>query len=178
MFLLAGQAYELGNECDYPTKLAELEELMRQFDEAMAPLTATGALKMSTSDHWNDLYLARAYPFLYARKIRYAAKSHAWERFLIAYGGTGVHYVVLFAMSLAIILGYRHLAQCSRFGGSVFARPEWPNTCLLNVGQRAGNFSALRGAQAGDFMAVSCGTSGYVPNNEEWDAQSDYFTDP
>jgi hypothetical protein len=150
---------------------------MEQFDEEMKPLTAKGALQMSTSEHWNDIYLAKAYPFLYARKIQYAVKSHAWESFLIFYSGTGLHYIVLIAMSLTIILGYRHLAQCSRFGdGSVFAKSEWPNTCLLNVGQRASNFSELRNTSTEDFMAVSCGSSGYVPTVDEWDANRDYFT--
>ncbi len=173
------QTYKLGNECDYYKKTVDLEKLMDQFDKEMKPLTAKGALKMSTSEHWNDIYLARAYPFLYARKIQYAVKSHAWERFLMFYGGTGLHYVVLVAMSLTIILGYRHLAQCGRFGnGSIFAMSEWPKTCLINVGQRVANYSSLRNTSTDEYMAVSCGPSGYVPTNDEWDANSDYFTHP
>jgi hypothetical protein len=175
---IAAQAFDetSGPECDYSTKKELLDDLMKQFDEKMAPLTAKGAMEMSTSEYFNDLYLARAYPFLYARKLGYAARSHWWEHFLIFYGGTGVHYIVLIAMSLTIILGYRHLAQCSRFGDSIFSRAEWPTTCLLNVGRVAGNFSALRGEDPTDFMPVSCGVSGYVPTSDEWDANVDYFT--
>jgi hypothetical protein len=42
---------------------------MLQFDDAMKalPMTAERALGMSMSDDWNDLHLARADPFLYAR---------------------------------------------------------------------------------------------------------------
>ena len=67
-----------GPECDYSTKKKLLDDLMKQFDEKMAPLTAKGAMEMSTSEYFNDLYLARAYPFLYARKLGYAARSHWW----------------------------------------------------------------------------------------------------
>jgi hypothetical protein len=159
-----------------------MKALMNEFDSEMAKsprknkLTARAALDMSSSEHFNDLYLARAYPFLYARKLRYVMASHWWEHFHIRYGAMGLHYVVLFLMSLIIILGYRELAQCRRFGGTILASPKWPQTCLINLGQRAANFSALRGGDAKDFVPVSCGVNGYVPSNEEWDANSDYFT--
>ncbi len=48
----------------------------------------------------------------------------------------------------------------------------------MNVGRAADNFSALEGAGADEFLAVSCGVSGYVPNNEEWERNRDYFTPP
>ncbi len=52
----------------------------------------------------------------------------------------------------------------------------WPKTCLMNVGRAADNFSALEGAGADEFLAVSCGVSGYVPDNEEWERNRDYFS--
>jgi hypothetical protein len=70
---------------------------------------------MSVTDEWNDVYLAHAYPFLYARKLRYAFANHFWERFLIAYGMWGMHLVVLVVVAIAIVGGYRTVAQCHRF---------------------------------------------------------------
>jgi hypothetical protein len=48
----------------------------------------------------------------------------------------------------------------------------------MNVGRIAKNFSALEGDQAEDYMAVSCGPSGYVPSDEEWESHRNYFTPP
>ncbi len=59
------------------------------------------AMHMSVTDQWNDMYLAHAYPFLYARKLRYAFASHAWERFLIIYGKMGLHILVLQCLTSA-----------------------------------------------------------------------------
>ncbi len=73
------------------------------------------AMKMSVSDHWNDIYLAHAYPYLYARKLRYAFASHLWESFLILYGKLGFHLFVLTSLTIIIVAGYRVLAQCHRF---------------------------------------------------------------
>ena len=72
-------------------------------------------MKMSVSDEWNDMYLAHAYPFLYARKLRYAFANHLWERFLIFYGMWGMHLLVLIIITIAIVGGYRTTAQCNRF---------------------------------------------------------------
>jgi hypothetical protein len=170
----------LADLLDYEKKKFELDKLMKEFDEEMEPLTASVALQTSTTDHWNDLYLARAYPFLYSRKLTYILNSHWWERFLIAYGKYGAHYIVLSLVSVAIVGGYRSLAQCDRFSdsSSVFGQQPWPGTCLLNVGPRASNFSLLNGSTADEFMPVSCGISGYVPNGEEWSNNNDYFTKP
>jgi hypothetical protein len=49
---------------------------------------------------------------------------------------------------------------------------------MMNVGRTAKNFSALEGDAAEDFMAVSCGPSGYVPDDAEWARHRDYFTPP
>ncbi len=90
------------------------------------------AMNMSMSVEWNDVYLAHAYPFLYARKMRYAFANHAWERFLIFYGMWGMHLIALICITLAIVGGYRSFAHCDRFAPagsewlSVFARQvEW-----------------------------------------------------
>ena len=48
----------------------------------------------------------------------------------------------------------------------------------MNVGRAADNFTALEGAGADEFLAVSCGVSGYVPDAEEWARNRDYFTKP
>jgi hypothetical protein len=157
--------------------------LTRQFDRAMAVvnMTAERAMAMSVSDHWNDLYLARAYPFLYARKLRYALASHVWEWFLIFYGSSGLHYVVLLGLTLIIVGGYRSLARCERFAPSdsiagIFSAQPWPSTCLLGVGPTTDKFSRLNGSSADKFMAVTCGVSGYVPGPEEWQKNMDFFT--
>jgi hypothetical protein len=157
--------------------------LMRQFDRAMTVLsmTAERALAMSVSDHWNDLYLARAYPFLYARKLRYVLAGHLWERFLVFYGSFGLHYPVLVCISVIIVGGYRSLARCERFapqGSSfgIFGAQPWPSTCLLGVGQMADKFSLLNGSSADKFMAVSCGVGGYIPDPEEWQKNKDFLT--
>ena len=78
-------------------------------------------------DEWNDIYLAHAYPFLYARKLRYAFASHWWESFLILYGKLGLHLVTLVTLTIIIVSGYRTLAKCDLFApeGSllgIFAR--------------------------------------------------------
>jgi hypothetical protein len=44
------------------------------------------------------------------------------------------------------------------------------------VGAPAGSFADLEGGAAEDFLAVSCGLSGYVPELDEWAKQRDYFT--
>jgi hypothetical protein len=90
------------------------------------------AMDMSVTDEWNDIYLAHAYPFLYARKLRYAFASHAWERFLIVYGKLGLHLVVLIGISLAIVGGYRSLAQCHRFAPD----GDWAGIFARQVGQQ------------------------------------------
>ncbi len=73
------------------------------------------AMQMSVSDHWNDIYLAHAYPFLYAQKLNYAFANHFWERFLLLYGKWALHIIVLIILSVSIVGGYRSLAQCHRF---------------------------------------------------------------
>jgi hypothetical protein len=84
-------------------------------------------MQMSVSDQWNDMYLAHAYPFLYARKLRYVFASHWWERFLSVYGKFGLHILVLVFLTLVIVGGYRTLAKCDRFAPTnssmqIFAR--------------------------------------------------------
>jgi hypothetical protein len=46
----------------------------------------------------------------------------------------------------------------------------------MNVGRVADNFTALEGATADEFLAVSCGVSGYIPDPEEWEKQRNHFT--
>ncbi len=50
----------------------------------------------------------------------------------------------------------------------------------MNVGRVADNFTALEGAEADEFMAVSCGPSGYLPDMDEWEKlrNLNYFTPP
>jgi hypothetical protein len=48
----------------------------------------------------------------------------------------------------------------------------------MNVGRVADNFTALEGAEADEFMAVSCGPSGYLPDPEEWAKHRNYFAPP
>ena len=55
---------------------------------------------------------------------------------------------------------------------------DWPGTCVMNVGRVSNNFTALEGAEAGEFMAVSCGPSGYLPDPTEWEKHRNYFTPP
>jgi hypothetical protein len=183
------------------------------------------AMNMSVSDEWNDMYLAHAYPFLYARKLRYAFGFHLWENFLILYGKLGLHLVALVVITVVIVAGYRTLAKCDLFAPTnsslgIFAtqvwllpfdiRPfcflflsvwshdtakqpndvtllsmlassqAWPGTCLMSVGRVADNFTALEGAEADEFMAVSCGPSGYLPDMAEWEKlrNLNYFTAP
>jgi hypothetical protein len=38
------------------------------------------------------------------------------------------------------------------------------------------SFADLEGSTAEDYMAVSCGISGYVPDKDEWDKHRNYFT--
>jgi hypothetical protein len=156
---------------------------MADFDEKMKypgnqNVTVDRAIAMSKSDHWNDLYLARAYPFLYARKLRYALSRHWWETFLFHYGSLGLHLVVLVCLSLLIVGGYRSLAQCNRFaaGGSVFGNQPWPNLCVMSVGSPAADFWSLNGSSASNLMPVSCGLNGYIPSQKEWEANRGYFT--
>ncbi len=163
--------------------LVGMEDQIRQFDEAMKalPMTADRALVMSMSDDLNDLYLARAYPFLYALNLHYALTGHAWERFLDFYGCYCLHYLVLVCLSVIIVGGYRHLACCKRFaptGSSfgIFGMQPWPSTCLLGVGSRADESAQLNGSKADAFMAVPCGVSGYIPDSEEWERNKDYLT--
>ena len=73
------------------------------------------AMNMSTTEHWNDVYLAHAYHFLYARKLRYVFSSHWWEVFLVYYGKLGLHFIVLAIVTIAIVCWYRSHAQCDRF---------------------------------------------------------------
>ncbi len=92
------------------------------------------AMRMSVTDQWNDIYMAHAYPFLYARKVHYAFSNHWWECFLILYGKLGLHLVVLMALTLIIVGGYRALANCDRFApdGSVlgiFAKQVLQHAC-------------------------------------------------
>ena len=160
-----------------------LRAMVDEFNKEMAPMTAERALQMSVPDsHWNDLYLAKAYPFLYARKMRYAysSRAHLWERFLIFYGKSGLHYFFLVAISLLIVGGYRTLARCDRFSpsGSVFGTQPWPSTCLVNVGPSASRFAdldALNATDLGTYLPMSCGYNGYVPDHAEWSKNKDYF---
>ncbi len=69
------------------------------------------AMKMSVTDECNDIYLAHAYPFLYARKLRYAFVNHFWERFLVSYGMWGLQLVVLIIIAITIVGGYCTAAQ-------------------------------------------------------------------
>ena len=57
---------------------------------------------------------------------------------------------------------------------------DWPNTCLLNVGHHQyPAFSDLYNhSGASDFLAVSCGPNGYIPEPDEWDSNRDYFAAP
>jgi hypothetical protein len=75
-------------------------------------------MQMSVTDDWNDMYLAHAYPFLYARKLNYAFANHTWEHFLLAYGKMGLHIFVLIFLTLLIVGGYRTFANCDRFARS------------------------------------------------------------
>jgi hypothetical protein len=100
-------------------------------------------MQMSVTDQWNDMYLAHAYPFLYARKLHYAFANHTWERFLLSYGKMGLHIFVLIFLTLLIVGGYRTFANCDRFARSnstfgIFAtqvRPKssMPLYLLLNL---------------------------------------------
>ncbi len=47
--------------------------------------------------------------------------------------------------------------------------------CLLNVGQVHERFADLEGANISEFLPVSCGVSGYIPDNDEWASNRDYF---
>jgi hypothetical protein len=40
------------------------------------------------------------------------------------------------------------------------------------------NFTGLENATADEFLAVSCGVNGYIPEFAEWDRNRDYFTAP
>ena len=96
-------------------------------------------MQMSVTDHWNDIYLAHAYPFLYARKLHYAFANHWWERFLLAYGKMGLHIFVLIFLTLVIVGGYRNLARCDRFAPTnstlgVFATQVRPQSSMPLTG--------------------------------------------
>ncbi len=98
-------------------------------------------MNMSVSDEWNDMYLAHAYPFLYARKLRYAFGYHLWESFLILYGMLGLHLVTLVAITIVIVGGYRTLANCDLFAPTnsslgIFATQVWlmSSACILFLG--------------------------------------------
>jgi hypothetical protein len=40
------------------------------------------------------------------------------------------------------------------------------------------SFAQLENATASDFLAVSCGVNGYVPDEAEWARNRDYFGPP
>ncbi len=82
---------------------------------------------MSSIKH-SDLHFARQYPFLYARKYKYFFQEHFFEGFIWAYGSWGVHVLVLTAMALAIVGGFRNAHQCSGSNGA-FTQVKWPGTC-------------------------------------------------
>ncbi len=74
---------------------------------------------------------------------------------------------------LHIVTLWSALTRCAH------PRQDWPNTCLLNVGQAHERFADLKGAKADEFLAVSCGVNGYIPDSEgpdsEWERNLDYF---
>jgi hypothetical protein len=76
------------------------------------------AMQMSVTDHWNDMYLAHAYPFLYARKIRYAFAAHFWELILLVYGKFNMYIYILIGLTLIIVGGYRTSANCDFFAST------------------------------------------------------------
>ena len=43
------------------------------------------------------------------------------------------------------------------------------------MGQAHERFADLEGANVTDFLAVSCGISGYIPDDTEWARNRDYF---
>jgi hypothetical protein len=49
----------------------------------------------------------------------------------------------------------------------------------MNVGQPVGSFADMEGpgGTTEEFMAVSCGPSGYVPDTDEWAKNRNYFTE-
>ncbi len=109
-------------------------------------------MQMSVTDHWNDMYLAHAYPFLYARKLQFAFANHTWERFLLAYGKMGLHIFVLIFLTLLIVGGYRTLARCDRFARTnstlgVFAtqvRPKRSMPLYLPLNPQASEFCNMQ----------------------------------
>ena len=51
--------------------------------------------------------------------------------------------------------------------------------CLLNVGQQQyEDFAGLENATAENYLAVSCGVNGYIPEFAEWNRNRDYFGPP
>ena len=97
----------------------------------------------------SDFYLAKAYPFLYARKYRYFfLKTHVIESIQIFYGTLGFHFVMIVALALAIVGSYRTNARCDQFKDpesklGIFATQPWPQTCLIQSGAVVSDFSDL-----------------------------------
>jgi hypothetical protein len=157
----------------------ETKRMVKDFEKNMK-ITVTRAMKMSGSNKYNDLYLARQYPFFYARKFSTHFTGHLGEGFLVWYGHLGLHFLLLLALALSIVGAYRAAARCDRYtsSSSIWSTQEWPSTCVMNVAsQPAAKFKDLRGREADRLMPVSCGLTGYLPREAEWTANKDFFLD-
>jgi hypothetical protein len=129
-----------------PTE-SKAAKLSRIFESSM-PIAAADAARMSVKNsgvnRFNDFYMAKQYPFLYARKFESYFRTHFVEALVHFYSTTGLHFVILAAVSVAIVGGYRTIGQCHRFsrngpdGASVWDTQKWPNTCMMQVHIRCG----------------------------------------
>ena len=86
---------------------------------------------------------------------------------------------MLLALALSIVGAYRTAARCDRYSSSpsIWSTQEWPSTCVMNVSSKpaAAQFKDLRGRPADQLMPVSCGLTGYLPTDAEWQANKDFF---
>ena len=160
------------------------------------------------------------------------------ETIQVIYAYFALHYFLVLAMALAIVGGYRRVAQCGRFSEQkdsmlgVFSTQPWPQSCLMHVspappgsfqtcparrfelahagfeaealslspslslclsvrplslslpmstavqvGPTTGSFSNLSKFEPNSMtlMPTSCGYSGYIPDQPEWERNQDYF---
>ena len=89
--------------------------------------------------------------------------------------------MLILALALAIVGGYRTNAKCDKFAFQsnlgIFATQPWPQTCLVQSGAPVSAFADLSTFDPASMTlrATSCGLQDYLPDQKEWSKNADYF---